>query len=244
MSNSFSSRLSSVVSRLGCWLVFLPLLGGGLALGYALFLVITQPRVQAGEIVDLIRVGVVLVLLAFADLVYWFFRFLLRVLPKADTTPAIQVDEEAFHALVAALEQHPALEIRYPGALLLAEFHTHPRRREEAEGPGGRTHYRGAIFVQRYFGFLAPVPPEHTPQAVLAWYQEQFEAQGWEKVESDDLARTLHLKAMLCLRQPDYRLDVSVFERLSMSFGDTTTYPLLFDMSLKSSSNLLWGWET
>lgn len=79
---------------------------------------------------------------------------------------------------------------------------------------------------------------------VGAWYQEQFEAQGWEKVPSDDLARTLHLEALLCLRQPDYRLDVSVFERLSMSFGDTTTYPLLFDMSLKSSSNLLWGWET
>lgn len=71
---------------------------------------------------------------------------------------------------IRVLQRLGAYQLRYPGSTLL---HTDASPRQQGLG-----HVNGAQVFET-FGIHTPVPATDTPTAILKWYADQLQGQGW-----------------------------------------------------------------
>jgi hypothetical protein len=125
---------------------------------------------------------------------------------------------------VAALEQLAVYQLVYPGAVLLRQGALPPST--GMDGPSGAT----AIKV---YGIPAPTPAGVTPQAILAWYHQHLQAQGWTFILASRLSAYSAQERWITDK---YYAIIGIYERQLLRYYepsiDPTKYPIAFAISL------------
>lgn len=125
---------------------------------------------------------------------------------------------------VAALEQLPAYQLAYPGATLLRQGALPPSK--GIDGNSGAT-------AAKVYGIAAPVPVEVTPQAIVAWYHRQLQAQGWSQSSPNYFTG---FQAQEFWLNPNYYVSIAVYNpKYTHKYEpsvDTTKYPIVFAVFL------------
>lgn len=125
---------------------------------------------------------------------------------------------------VAALEQLSVSHLVYPGSVLLKQGALPP-----SQGIDGNS---GAS-ARKMYGIAAPLPAGVTGQAVLNWYHQQLQTQGWTSTPSPTLSGYTLEEYWT---NGSYYADLGIWDNSfvpSYQPGvDITKYPLLFDVSV------------
>jgi hypothetical protein len=128
---------------------------------------------------------------------------------------------------VAALEQLPAFQLVYPGAVLLKQGAVPPSKSIDGN--------EGAVAAKVY-GIPAPLPVGVDFHAVLGWYHRQLQAQGWRFVPATNVS-TYIAREYWAFAQ--YYANVGVYDNALIKYYqptiDINKYPLVFDVSVGES---------
>lgn len=146
----------------------------------------------------------------------------------SDQGTTAPIDQETASSMtnphVAALEQLPAYHMMYPGSVLLKQGALPP-----SQGVDGNS---GAN-ARKMYGIAAPLPTGVTGQAVLTWFHQQLQTQGWTLGPSYNASgyslREYWTKA-------NYYAVIGIWDNSLVTLYqpgvDVTKYPLLFDVSV------------
>ncbi len=84
------------------------------------------------------------------------------------------------------------------------------------------------------FGIAAPVPAQVNGQAILDWYDQQLQAQGWTPTSSGGIGSIFSMEKHWS--NGSYYLSIGIYDPKAIQDYklpiDTTKYPLAFQLSI------------